>query len=388
MTLTPHSHIGVDVGKKALDVSWHDGSSPRKYPVARIEYEDTLWYTRLLDLIDPDALIVAEPTGWHLLTPLATVLSLWRPSAQLWLLNTTQTKAIRKAFVSSSKTDALDARTLALVAHKLGQGEEIIGLKLFDQHLASVIGDLRLRVNAYVRATRFGTRARNQINAFGHSLWPSLAIRRATWMPLAAQGIVTPADLHRYALTPEFADLHHASRAAIARLINECPNIEGNPIVATSISELANQIRLYELQAETLEQQIIAAIECPPFAELTALWRTVPAASDIAIACLHVATQGYASDIGVDSFKSACGVSPLSSISGDINKTRKNRKGYRPAMGQLHLWAMRLLSPNFGKNPILDYHDRTQDMAATKAKLVRILSGIARSGQPYHYSGS
>jgi len=388
MILTPQSRIGVDVGKHALDLSWPDGGSPKKFPVAHIEYADTNWYIQLLEYIADDAIVVAEPTGWHMLAPLATVLSIWRPQAQLWLLNTTQTKAIRKTFVSSSKTDALDARTLALVAHKMEQGEEIIGLKHFDQHLATVVGDLRLRVNSYVRTVRIGTRAKNQIGAFGHSLWPSLAIRRATWIPLAAQGIVTPADIHNYLKTPEFAALHSATRTVINRLVNECPPIEGNPIIAASISELANQIRLAELQAKTLLEQITATIDCPPFDQLTALWRTVPAASEIVLASLHVATHGQADQITTDSFKSACGVSPLANISGDIDKTRKTRKGYRPAMGQLHMWTMRLLAPNSPDNPIRDHYNRTQDMASTKAKLVRVLSGIARSGTPYHYSGS
>lgn len=389
MTLTqPQTRLGIDVGKAALDLSWHNGGSPKKYPVARIEYADTQWYNRLLDYIDEYAIVVAEPTGWHMLSPLATVLNIWRPAASLYLLNTTQTKAIRKTFVSSSKTDALDARTLALVAHKIGQGEEIIGLRLFDQHLASIVGDLRLRVNAYVRTVRLATRARNQINAFGHSLWPALAIRRATWLPLAAQGIVTPGDLHRYIRTDDFAALHHATRTPILRLVNEIPHIEGNPIIAGSISELANQIHLYEIQAESLLDQITDAIDRPPFKHITNLWRTVPGSSDIAIATLHVASAGEADRISADAFKSASGVSPLAAISGDIDKTRKTRKGYRPAMGQIHLWVMRLLSPKTPENAVRDHYHRTNDMAASKAKLVRVLSGIARTGQPYHYSGS
>jgi hypothetical protein len=49
---------------------------------------------------------------------------------------------------------------------------------------------------------------------------------------------------------------------------------------------------------------------------------------------------------------------------------------------------MYMLSPSAPPNPIQTFHQQKQDFAATKAKLVKLLHFIARSGQPYRHEVS
>jgi hypothetical protein len=382
----PQSLLGLDLGRHKLDLSYPDGGTPKKWQTVTIDLRDPDWFLHFVNLVAADALIVAEPTGWHMLTPIVTCLRAWRPLAQLILINTTQTKKVRSVFIASSKTDAMDARALAYVALKISQGEDVIGQHKFDHHREAVVGSLRLKVNSVVRVQRTATRATNQIAAFGHSLWPLLAQKKATWIPLAARGIVTPHQVKTYVAekNEEWQSLSGIARHHISKLADQLPDIDGDPTVVTAIVDLANMIYLLEQEERVLLADIEQRIHQAPFAQVTSLWETAPGCGSLLIAALHVASSGRAQELTADQMKSACGVSPLANTSGSVDNTRKNRKGYRPAMALLHLATMACIGN--GDNVIADYYTRTKDMPATKAKLVRVLSGIARSGTPYMYN--
>lgn len=68
--------------------------------------------------------------------------------------------------------------------------------------------------------------------------------------------------------------------------------------------------------------------------------------------------------------------------------------GYRPARAALHIWTMALLDKGAPPNPIRDYWQKAKADShryayqAARAKLVRLIAGIARSGQPFQYTPS
>ena len=116
LALGPARHLGVDVGKASLVIAIAtEGQAPATWPVHTIRYADDDWHEQLTRLIVPDAIVVTEPAGINLTTPLAQVIA-ERSSARLMLINHDTTGNLRDQLVSREKSDAMDARALALIA--------------------------------------------------------------------------------------------------------------------------------------------------------------------------------------------------------------------------------------------------------------------------------
>ena len=75
----------------------------------------------LLDLLDDHAVVAAEPTGHHLLAPIANLLHAYKPAAQLWQVDGKQTAHYRDSFIAA-KNDRLDAIALTLIARDIAAG--------------------------------------------------------------------------------------------------------------------------------------------------------------------------------------------------------------------------------------------------------------------------
>src|SRR5690606_17661957 len=117
-----------------------------------------------------------------------------------------------------------------------------------------------------------------------------------------------------------------------------------------------------------------------PLHVVTRRWRTIPNSNDVQLAALHVATHAQVLDMTKDEFRAAVGVNPRTSISGDIDRTRQSRKGYRPARTAMYMWTLNLCSPNSAPNPVRDYYSAEgRSFAAARNKLARVLWGVARN---------
>ena len=165
------------------------------------------------------------------------------------------------------------------------------------------------------------------------------------------------------------------------------PDLDADPAVRSAVIDLAANQRQTDEQILIVADQIADLLDAPPFDRLTTRWRTVPGSSDIYIAALHVATYGRATEFTVDAFCAAVGTSPTTAISGDGDRTRAPRKGYRPIRAYLHMWALSLISPDLAANPIRDYFNASPNrhLPITKNKFARVLWGVARSPDGFHY---
>jgi hypothetical protein len=81
-----HQCLGIDVGKSTLHVAWPiKTAEPRDWPVRLLDYQlDSHWWEVLIGLVAPHAIVAFEPTGWHLVAPLVSVISQYT-NAEIWL---------------------------------------------------------------------------------------------------------------------------------------------------------------------------------------------------------------------------------------------------------------------------------------------------------------
>ncbi|MBI5670669.1 MAG: transposase [Chloroflexi bacterium] len=381
-----YSAIGVDIGKDSLTFAFATDSRNRsRWPVRTITYDNPDWHLKVLELIAPDAIICAEPTGWHYLTPLLTVIE-QMTTAHLWLASHDASRAARQSAISASKTDEMDARALAYIADRIAHGDPPRNVRAFDSQLEQQVLTLRLYVNKLARLTRESTRLQNQIDAFAHSLWPLLAQRKKTYLRLAERGILTPRQIKNFAV------MHIARTTAerkadgwngqtlrfIDALARDLPDIEVNPVVAATLHELLVTLRANDAQEVATCQVIHAIVQQPPFAEVTRRWMTIPACTLDYCAAFHVATHGQAEQYTADMLKAVTGINPLAYSSGQKDSARQSRKGYRPALNAVWTWAMHLVNPRrAADNPVRDYYteltarNHAHAFTATRNKLVR-----------------
>lgn len=376
--------IGIDISKRGFVLcAAQPDTPPRQWTVEKIDYADQPHWRAWLRQRAAGAIVCAEPTGWHYLAPIAAVLH--SDAAAIYLVNHAETARMRDLYISSAKTDALDARAIALIAHHIEQGTPPRGTRLYDHQRSQAITTLRLIVNTHERLTRQTTRLSNQLDAIGHSIDPVLASRRVSWLSAVSLGAISPAQIHQLATLKRPADTHGATWRSIrdlAALLVE--DIDVSPDTAVTIADLAGQLADFEQSDRLTVQRITELLNAPPFARYADLWRSVPYASDLAIAALLIATHGQPEALTKDEFKSAVGSNPLSSESGQANSTKPTRKGYRPSKKQLYLWTMALI--RHGKNPIAVYYAAHQNIRrpiyAARNKLARVLWGIIQSNTP------
>lgn len=380
-------HAGIDIGKTALTVATtNPAAPPHQWPTATIHLTNPNWWRDLRAIIPPASLIVVEPTGTHYLTPIETALA--GLNCQLWLINTTTTGKIRAVHISNAKSDRTDAQALALAAAWLADGRRIHGARPYGYDPTA---HLRQLLNNHARTSKSLTRDLNRFGQLAHALWPALGQSKDTYLrAITATAAISPDDIRHLAARPDLNTIpgyeRPQTRAALQTLARKLPPGLPAPDLSEPIKSLAASITSLQTDLARLETEIITEIQSPPFEEITRRWRTVPASSDLAIAALTVATRGNVLDFTRDQFRSAIGASPKRAQSGQRVTTAHTRTGYRPAMKNLYLWTLRLLTTTNRPNPVADYFDRAQTdrrMHAAVGKLAKILHAVARDPNGY-----
>jgi len=392
-------HVGIDIGKSTLAVAQsHPTLPPHKWPCELIRLDDPNWHHTLQTLVPAGAIVTAEPTGTHYLTPILTALR--DRNVTIWQVPTTTTKHIRTVHISNGKSDRTDAQALALVATWIAQGRYVHGAYPLDLTLNDEVAALRALINAHARMTRSRTRLLNQLDQLGHSLWPALTQAKTVWLRAVSAGAITPNEVRALAARDDLARLpsyeHPAARAALHKLAATLPeDLPASPRTRTSIADLHDQVLALTAQIAQNAETITATVQRPPYEEITSRWRTVPYAVPekselpgnlIAIASLHVATKGRADTFSRDEFKAAIGAHPKTRQSGDRITHDRVKKGYRPAMTATRMWTMTLISPRVQDNPVRRYYISVKSpyrMQAAVGKLARILHAVARDPAGY-----
>lgn len=163
--LTVQPVIGIDVGVDGVHIGISDFTAePKHWPVWYLEYaSNDNWREILARLLDQETIVVAEPTGWHYLSPIAQVVT-QDVGARLFLVEHTATGKIRQASLGmDQKTDVTDARTLAYIATQQKFGLKTVGGAWeFNWGEYESLLELRFMVNSHhkarVDAIRFGNR--------------------------------------------------------------------------------------------------------------------------------------------------------------------------------------------------------------------------------------
>lgn len=389
-----HICIGIDVGKESLHLcpALFDATPPKSWPVIEINYKDNPnWYITIINIVADRAIVTFEPTGWHLIAPLVTVLS-QMTTAQIWLCGHGTTGKARSLHISPAKTDQYDARALALIATWIDNDNPPPNCRQHNIALEQHVQRLRSLVNHRSRLVKQTTRLHNRLHAFAHALWPEIDIHYELWLPLAMRGIITPAQIQQFVadLPP---DRDRRKTSAIERLARNLPPIDPPLYAIEAIRTSINAYIAADQEIADLNTAITVICLDEPFAEVTHRLMTIPYLDDpLKIAPFHVACHGLLDKLTPDEVKSCIGISALTDTSGQGDHTRAKKGGYKPAMNQLYMLAMQFCKENAPPNPIRQYHQRLKDRGdkhrpfrSTRAKLAMIISGVARSERGYQY---
>lgn len=371
-------YIGIDIGKKSIHVAIATGSNPKKFPIREIEYKHPHWYRELMTLVMPNALICAEPTGWHYLQPVITALDMIADGVSVLQVNHQTTASIRRAYFGRAKNDNIDAQALAFIARQHVEADTVIGVKPYDRDRHQSAHSLRLLVNEHRRLTKQSTRRLNQLDQMGHSIMPQLVIQKSTWLKCVAVDAITPHQIIELSKhgheTMNRNQLRH-----IEKLANNLPDIQAHPMIIDNIQRMHTAWAQVNSEIEEVDEEIQRRVLVPPFSTITKKWATVPYLSSIGIASLHIATNGEADKLTISQFKASVGVAPTTGISGSIDTTGKTGTGYTPAKQAVHWCVQSLLKTTAPDNPIRRYFKSGHNASHCRRKLAGILSGIARN---------
>lgn len=88
-------------------------------------------------------------------------------------------------------------------------------------------------------------------------------------------------------------------------------------------------------------------------------------------------------------FRSCLGLFPQLKESGRVKKSKAAKKGYRPAMKAIHMWAQQLVKPTAPETVVREYFAGGEKaggrkFSATKARLARSLYGVIKN--PYGHN--
>lgn len=383
-------HVGIDIGKSTLMVAQsHETLPTNRWPATPIRLTDPDWHRTLAELVPAGAIVTAEPTGTHYLTPI--LIALRDRNVTVWQVPTTATKHIRSVHVSGGKSDRTDAQALALAATWIAQGRHVHGAYPLDLTLDDEVTSLRQLVNAHARMTRSRTRLLNQLDQLGHSFWPALAQSKNIWLRAVSADAITPNEVRALAAFEDLKSVpgyeNPAARAALQRLAELLPaDLPTSARTRASVADLHNEVLTISAQIAANADAITSAIERPPFAEVARRWATIPSASPLAIAALLVASKSRPETFTRDEFRATIGAHPKTRQSGDHITRERVKKGYRPAMVATRMWTMNLLSPNTRENPVRTYYNALTTpyrMQAAIGKLARILHAVARDPSGY-----
>lgn len=382
---------GIDVGKHALHVCIIPEDSPqyKKWPVRQVDMTAG-WQRHLRTLVPQDAVVALEPTGWHYSLPVLR--SLQDIGAQVLTVGHSTSKMMR-AMHFPSKTDANDARTLAIIARDWARGTLYEGVSAYDHRMTGPVAELRTLIMLYRSAKRQIVRLQNRFRSYAHAVDPALSARPDTYKRAIRAGAVWPDEIRALAVrlkqrsTPVPGYEHGVARNALYNLVPDLADLPPLPeALRTMLAEAVQDQDRLQARVLELEEQLTRAILAEPIRHISNCWLSVPGAGVYRVAVLHAATYCRPELFTSDEFKAALGAHPNRFSSGEMNRSKNTQKGYRPAKGELHLWAMSLLSKGLRPNPVAAYYDGLVErnhkhaLPATRAKLARILSGIARNG--------
>lgn len=390
-----HNFFGIDVGAETLHVA---SSYVITAPVFEISLQDPLWYKRLTEMIAPGDTVALEPTGWHYAAPVIGLLK--QIGADVLLVDHRTTQHARNLKVSGVKNDRTDAKALCFIATNM-QRDSFLGVTMINPEIQQSAMSLRMLIWSFMRADKERTRSINRLRQLAHSTFPYLDFELKTYLHAVYAGAPTPAAMHALAhelklidAVPRLKDRAYpeayrtpSKRAALYAMVDAVPVWAGNDTLAQVITIEAGIYADANPRAERLREQIEAIAVQPPFGEITALWMTMPGVGLTLCATLHAATRGLAACLPPEQFRSSVGSHPRRSESGAKRESRKSLNGFRPAKRSLHLAMMGMISKrdNAVAEAFAYYKTRGDKYAMQKAraKLVNILSGIARSGKPY-----
>jgi transposase len=370
--------VGIDVGKKSLFVCLAiPGTDSKSWPVYEVDLTTSGWYRRFLNLIPQGALICHEPTGWAYCAPIRAAFAARDENPTIYLVNHHASAASRKLYVSRAKNDKIDARAIARIAFDMVRGESVEGVRMDDPQLQNDVLSLRLLLNQRRRTNKFVVRLSNQLDALAHSIWPSLAIKKSTYLRAVSMGAITPSELHELA-SREKLGIRGGFQSSLKKMVEDMPIRDINPFIVASIRSIYSEYENMSMKREALDSAIEEML-LTRWPDITARWMGVPNAGYNYVAALIVATNGMFATMTPSQFKAAVGVAPHTGISGSIDRTRKGRGGNMHSKDALHMWAFALISETAPENPIRRYFKSGHNLAHCKRKLADILSGIARA---------
>jgi len=155
---------------------------------------------------------------------------------------------------------------------------------------------LRLLVNSHARTTVEAARLKNRLRQLAHGIDPVLS-SSGLWLTCLAHGKASPHEIVEWTAGQRPADVAPPQWARLqkfASLLSEGEAAEASPVVVNAALELHSRLRALEESAARLEAQIEQVVTSYPFDIVTRRWLTVPEASIMAIAALHMATHGKA----------------------------------------------------------------------------------------------
>jgi hypothetical protein len=378
----PALAVGIDIGVDGFHVCVPGGidEDVKQWRVWYISYAKTPdWRKKLRALLDERTIVVCEPTGWNYLQPIARVVCLESP-AHLWLIEHSRTASVRGICGMQHKTDIMDTRALCFAAMQLHISRKFAGCWEFDWAHNEMLLELRFLVNAHYKASADRTRFNNRLHHLGHSIAPELNFGSG-WFLCMEQGAFTPAEFHALDLT----GMHPAKRRAIANLRANVPaDTCVSPPVINAIREAWAGYVAAATRQQALEGTILKLIEGSKFAYQWERLMTYPYASPIGCASIIVATKGIGDRMRLPRFRACLGAFPQLKQSGSSFKSRAAKKGYRPAMKTLHLWAQALVKQEAPENVIRAYFAGGEKaggkkFSAAKSKLAQVLHAVIRN---------
>ena len=391
--MVEHRAIGIDIGAHSITIcTAKDGTPAKTWQTVTLDLSNPDWYIALGALIGAGSIITVEPTGLYYARPI--VQECQRHGATVFYVTHTTTAATRADRVTTQKTDANDARALAVKALDILRNGWTHGAYTDHPETRDLTLVLRLALRARINAQKEAVLYTNRLGTLARGIWPALAKHKATYLKAIEYGATTPAQIHTLADLARPNGMHGSTHAALKRLALELPPHIPEPPdrLIAAIRHCTAQIARAKAQIAELDADLRTLLAHDLTAHTVALWLTVPASSIPKIATLLAATYCEPERYDADAFKAAVGCHPLRHESGTMNETRATKRGYKPAKAALHIWTLQLLHPTAPANPIRDYwqrlHNRHNRAAvhAARGKLARILNGIARSGTPYHYA--
>lgn len=384
---SPQYALGLDIGVDGFHIcTAREDATPDKWPVWFLSYRDTpRWRDALRAMLGKKTICVAEPTGWNYLSPVARVITTQSP-ARLHMIEHSKTGAVRTTLNITQKTDVNDARALASVAWDLHGRPRVAGAWRFDWTEHEQLLELRFLVNSHYKASADKTRFNNRLKHLGHSVDPALNFGVA-WKLCMSLGVFTPDEI--LALDPITLTSSGKQRTAIRRLQERLtPDTQVSDSLVASMRETYNNYTHAVARLADLEAAILERVLSSEWGYLYVRWMTIPMASSVGVAALIVASKGKADKLDFKVFKSTVGAYPQVKESGKVHKSRAAKRGYRPAMKAIHMWAQTLIRDEAPDNVVKRYFaggekNGGRKFTATKARLVRVLHGVAKDPRGY-----